>query len=59
MAQTRGLRVWEAELNRLQGELLLQRVTRKRTTSSAEIFLRQALRSPSNSKRNHWSCGRP
>ena len=24
MAQTRGLCVWEAELNRLQGELLLQ-----------------------------------
>ena len=43
LVHTRGLRVWEAELNRLQGELWLQRVTRKRTTSSAEIFLGQAL----------------
>ena len=43
LVYTRGLRVWEAELNRLQGELWLQRVTSKRTTSSAEIFLGQAL----------------
>jgi predicted ATPase len=48
MAQTRGLRVWEAELNRLQGELLqgellLQRGSRQLSISSAETFLLQAL----------------
>jgi hypothetical protein len=39
----RGLCVWEAELNRLQGELLLQRAAWQWSTSSAETFLRQAL----------------
>ena len=29
MAQTRGLCVWEAELNRLQGEVLLQQAVRE------------------------------
>ena len=43
MAHTRGLRVWEAELKRLQGELLMQQATPERTTSAAEICLRQAL----------------
>ena len=43
MAQTRGLRVWEAELNRLQGELLLQQAAPERNTSAAEICFRQAL----------------
>jgi len=43
MAHTRGLRVWEAELNRLQGEFLLQRAAWQSSTSSAGAFLRQAL----------------
>jgi predicted ATPase len=43
MAHMRGLCVWEAELNRLQGELLLQRAAWQWSTSSAETFLRQAL----------------
>ena len=60
MAQTRGLRVWEAELNRLQGELWLQRATRRRTHPRQKPVLRQALEiAHRDSKRNHWSCGRP
>ena len=82
MAQTRELRVWEAELNRLQGEVLLQQAVggRRRVLSChpppstgrdvwamdpSRLFIRQKpafvrpWRSPTNSKPNHWSCGRP
>jgi DNA-binding winged helix-turn-helix (wHTH) protein/tetratricopeptide (TPR) repeat protein len=43
MAHTRGLCVWEAELNRLQGELLSRRAFWQWSTPSAETFFRQAL----------------
>jgi DNA-binding winged helix-turn-helix (wHTH) protein/predicted ATPase len=43
LAQTRELRVWEAELNRLWGELLLQQADQERDQSSAETYFRQAL----------------
>jgi predicted ATPase len=44
MAHTRGLRVWEAELNRLQGELLSQREACDKSIPPAETFLRRALK---------------
>jgi predicted ATPase len=43
MAHTRELRVWEAELNRLQGELLLQQAAETERKTSAETCFRQAL----------------
>ena len=43
LAHTRELRVWEAELNRLWGELLLQQADQERDQSSAETYFRQAL----------------
>jgi predicted ATPase len=41
MADTRGLRVWEAELNRLRGELLLQRAASD--GSGVETCFRRAI----------------
>jgi hypothetical protein len=43
LAHTRELRVWEAELNRLWGELLLQQADQERDRSSAETYFRQAF----------------
>jgi DNA-binding winged helix-turn-helix (wHTH) protein/predicted ATPase len=43
IAQTREMRIWEAELHRLQGELLLQQSADERHRDSAEACFRQAF----------------
>ena len=43
MAQRRELRVWESELNRPQGEVLLQQAAEMERKTSAETCFRQAL----------------
>jgi len=55
--RTTGQRMYEAELHRLKGELLLQ--VADGNAAEAEACFREALVIASHSRRSRLSCGQP
>ena len=66
VVRTTAEHLYEAELYRLKGELLLQSGVRElgpegcqAHMAEAEVCYQQALDMPAVSRPRHWSCGRP